>query len=464
MATLSDLYNHLKTLCEQWFYNKSQIDTSLGGKVDKETGKGLSSNDYTTTEKNKLAGIEAQANKTVVDTALSSTSTNPLQNKAINTALSNKADSSSVPTKTSDLTNDGADGTNVYVSNNDSRLSDSRTPTSHTHGNLTSDGKIGTTANKPLITTTNGVVTTSSFGNSANTFCEGNDSRLSNARTPTLHTHYPEDVVNGDSLFNIISLGDVPDVDNQKHINIAIDRALGNLSQIKALEVVSTLPTASASTMGLLYIINENSKINFYYTEYDEHHDVYDWHKMDTDILDELVVSWDDVRYKPTDFTPSSHTHGQITNDGKITSTAVTVASGDNIVITDASDSSKVKRVANLLASHIKDGTAHSNIGSSANDTQATINTNIDTALSNKISKSTTTGLVKNDGTIDTTTYLSSLPSHTHGNILNGGTCTTDVTFNSKILVTNSSNKIGTSTAIDVLDSVVQSLITYGNS
>lgn len=41
--------------------------------------------------------------------------------------------SSSLPTKTSDLTNDGADGTNVFVANNDSRLSDARTPTSHTH-------------------------------------------------------------------------------------------------------------------------------------------------------------------------------------------------------------------------------------------------------------------------------------------------------------------------------------------
>ena len=36
----------------------------------------------------------------------------------------------SIPSKTSELTNDG-DGTNVFVKNNDSRLSDSRTPTSH---------------------------------------------------------------------------------------------------------------------------------------------------------------------------------------------------------------------------------------------------------------------------------------------------------------------------------------------
>lgn len=111
----------------------------------------------------------------------------------------------SIPSKTSDLTNDGADGTNVFVANNDSRLSDARTPTSHTHGNLTNDGKVGSSSNyfvytttsgaitskqkignittsgaigstsgKPIITTTSGVLTTGSFGSTSGTFAEGN--------------------------------------------------------------------------------------------------------------------------------------------------------------------------------------------------------------------------------------------------------------------------------------------------
>lgn len=61
--------------------------------------------------------------------------------------------------------------------------------TNHTHGNITSDGKIGSDTNKPIITTTNGTLTTGSFGTTANTFCQGNDSRLSNARAPTSHSH-----------------------------------------------------------------------------------------------------------------------------------------------------------------------------------------------------------------------------------------------------------------------------------
>lgn len=104
------------------------------------------------------------ANKTTVDTALSSSSTNPVQNKVINTALSGKANSSHTHTK--------------------SQITDfptSMTPTSHTHGNISNAGAVGTVANKPLITGTNGVISAGSFGTSANTFCQGNDSRITNA-------------------------------------------------------------------------------------------------------------------------------------------------------------------------------------------------------------------------------------------------------------------------------------------
>jgi hypothetical protein len=71
---------------------------------------------------------------------------------------------------------------------NDSRLSDARTPTSHAHGNISNAGAIGATANLPVITTTSGVLTTGTFGTSASSFCEGNDARLSDTRTPTDNT------------------------------------------------------------------------------------------------------------------------------------------------------------------------------------------------------------------------------------------------------------------------------------
>lgn len=43
---------------------QGSVSTLERGKVDKVNGKQLSTNDYTTDEKNKLAGIAAQANKT----------------------------------------------------------------------------------------------------------------------------------------------------------------------------------------------------------------------------------------------------------------------------------------------------------------------------------------------------------------------------------------------------------------
>ena len=93
--------------------------TALNGKVDKVAGKGLSTNDYTTEEKNKLAGISANAknvsvaqvvtegttlaNITIdgtttaiigsdvtVDDELSTESENPVQNKVVTAALNEK--------------------------------------------------------------------------------------------------------------------------------------------------------------------------------------------------------------------------------------------------------------------------------------------------------------------------------------------------------------------------------------
>jgi hypothetical protein len=94
-------------------------------------------------------------------------------------------------TTTAGLITVGSFGTTAgtFAQGNDSRLSDSRTPTAHTHGNITNGGLIGTTANLPIITGTGGILQAGSFGTAANTFTQGNDSRLSDARTPTSHVH-----------------------------------------------------------------------------------------------------------------------------------------------------------------------------------------------------------------------------------------------------------------------------------
>lgn len=62
--------------------------------------------------------------KVTVDSALSNSSTNPVQNKVINAALANKANTSAIPTKTSQLTNDSGfkttDNNTTYTLTQDS--------------------------------------------------------------------------------------------------------------------------------------------------------------------------------------------------------------------------------------------------------------------------------------------------------------------------------------------------------
>lgn len=99
----SDLNNDSGYVTENTTYDKAtQSSDGLFSKEDKK----------------KLDGISTNANSTIVDSALSSTSVNPVQNKVIKSALDDKApishahlksdiaDFPTIPTKTSQLTND----------------------------------------------------------------------------------------------------------------------------------------------------------------------------------------------------------------------------------------------------------------------------------------------------------------------------------------------------------------------
>ena len=74
-----------------------KIKNALSGKVDKVDGKGLSSNDYTSTEKTKLANVASGAQVNVLE---------GIQKNGDTVQIVNKIANISVPTKTSDITND----------------------------------------------------------------------------------------------------------------------------------------------------------------------------------------------------------------------------------------------------------------------------------------------------------------------------------------------------------------------
>lgn len=72
-------------------YTKTEVDTALGKKVDAVTGKGLSTNDYTTEDKNKLTGIATGAEVNKIDAVKVNGTALTITDKAVNIDLSNYA-------------------------------------------------------------------------------------------------------------------------------------------------------------------------------------------------------------------------------------------------------------------------------------------------------------------------------------------------------------------------------------
>ena len=195
---------------------------------------------------------------------------------------------------------------------------DSKAASDHVHGNITNDGKVGSASGKPLITTTGGAVTTGSFGTASGTFCQGNDSRLSDARTPTSHNQATTTITNSVAYDNI-KTGESTTVTltNQKLINDAINDKLAAIGAIELITVVAELPTASASTMNKMYLVAESSAAT--HDNYEIYITVrtgtspnysYGWEKVDT------------ARIDLSGYSTTSHGHGNIDKDGKVGSTS----------------------------------------------------------------------------------------------------------------------------------------------
>ena len=83
-----------------------EMNTALGNKVDKVSGKQLSTNDYTAEEKTKLSGIAAGAQVNVIESVKVNGAAQAVTSKSVNIT---------VPTKTSQLTNDSSYATQTYV-------------------------------------------------------------------------------------------------------------------------------------------------------------------------------------------------------------------------------------------------------------------------------------------------------------------------------------------------------------
>ena len=176
-------------------------------KVDKISGKSLSTNDYTTAEKNKLAGIAEGANKTIVDSALSSTSTDPVQNKVVNAAINNLntlVGDTAVATQISNAVASKADVSHTHddryytESEIDTKLS-GKSDTSHTHStyvnqNAFSNIKVGNTT-VAADTTTDTVTLVA--GNNITITPDATNDKITIAATDTVYTHPSSGVTAG---------------------------------------------------------------------------------------------------------------------------------------------------------------------------------------------------------------------------------------------------------------------------
>lgn len=88
------IYVYRNGYCESLDMSHDRVLDSISSMAHTHSNKSILDNttaSFTTDDKTKLDGIETGANKTIVDTLISSTSTNPVQNKAISSALGFKA-------------------------------------------------------------------------------------------------------------------------------------------------------------------------------------------------------------------------------------------------------------------------------------------------------------------------------------------------------------------------------------
>ena len=270
--------------------NDGSIDTntyitsaSISGKEDKDN--------KVTSWSSTVSNSKYPSEKLVKDSLDDKANINSLASVATSGDYDDLGNKPSIPTKTSDLTNDG-DGTHAfltqhqslsnYVTTTDSRLSDARTPLSHTHGNVSNDGKIGSASGKIVTTGTGGLLQAS------DSITKSLISDFPSSMTPTAHNQASSTITDANTYTHI---GNV--TTTQESINSAIDTKLGSLLNIELITVVAELPVASENTMNKMYLVAESEgEVEDAYEIYitvrtgTSPNYEYDWERVDTARID----------------------------------------------------------------------------------------------------------------------------------------------------------------------------------
>ena len=305
------------------------------------------------------------------------------------------------------------------------------TPAAHTHGSITNDGKIGSTANLAVVTGTSGAVTTADLTTAApsasgtgtafiTSVSQDSNGKISasKANLPTASTSASGIVQLAGSIGTTVSSEnnkaasekavrdainalDVDSVGGAGKYISAISETNGKisatattmdttpttdstnaitsgavksaLSGYKPVQTAKSSPTASGSTLafidtvsqdanGVITATKKNVTIDSTYSAAGTNPvtgtavaeaigtlDVSDITgfgqgktlKTLTETDGKIAATFQDIKITKSQVSDFAHAHGNITNAGGITADAVTVASGDAIVVVDSSDTSK---------------------------------------------------------------------------------------------------------------------------
>lgn len=236
----------------------------------------------------------------------------------------------------------------AYVDQNTTTISWTRLnkTLSHTHGSITNDGKLGSTADLAVVTGTSGAVTTANL-TAADPGAEGTtltaiatvsqDSRgkitatkktIQSASTSQKGVVQLNDNINSTSTTEAATANAVKkayDKANGKQDPITFDGTY-NASTNKAATVSTVTTAVSNAVNGLDATVtsSDGTNVQVKVTEADGK-------------ITAVNVTTDNTANK-------THAHGNIQSGGTLQTNDITIASGDKLVVTDASDSSKVAR------------------------------------------------------------------------------------------------------------------------
>jgi hypothetical protein len=167
-------------------------------------------------------------------------------------AYNNSTGVITIPTNTNQLTN-GAGFLTATVS--------------HTHGNITYAGAIGSTTRLPIITTASGILTAGSFGTTAGTFAQGDDSRLSDARVSNIAAGTSGYVMtsNGSVWTSAAPSGSGPNITVQSLSGTSVSwNCTNGINAILTLSGTTTitLSNVTAGTSGNIKVTNPSGAAN----------------------------------------------------------------------------------------------------------------------------------------------------------------------------------------------------------